>query len=331
MILVFSNEQDVHARRVTAELDALSAPYTLYDTASFPTASRLILDYDPDAERILSAGDRLIDLTQVATAWWRRPQPFCLHSELTTTDVRNFAYGEIGEAFEGMYQLLDAFWVNDPLLDQRAGRKAYQLTVAQKLGLRTPRTLITNDPARARAFAETLGCKRTVYKPFKGAEVAWRETRILKRRELSLLEKVKYAPVIFQEYIEAVADLRITAVGGQLFAAAIDLRKSSYPQDFRMDLGNCTIAATELPSEIEHQLLALMRELGLSYGAIDMRLTPDGEYLFLEINPAGQWLFIEQVTGQPITRAMAELLAAGQDNWLAKGRGRGCKHALIGR
>jgi len=59
-------------------------------------------------------------------------------------------------------------------------------------------------------------------------------------------------------------------------------------------------------------LRALMRRLGLVYGAIDLRLTPDGRYVFLEINPAGQFLYVEQQTGQPIAAALAALLAAGR-------------------
>ena len=48
-----------------------------------------------------------------------------------------------------------------------------------------------------------------------------------------------------------------------------------------------------------------MLRLGLEYGAIDLRLKPEGRYIFLEINPAGQFLYIEQETGQKIAAALA--------------------------
>jgi len=60
---------------------------------------------------------------------------------------------------------------------------------------------------------------------------------------------------------------------------------------------------------LNKRLLALQKRLQLVYGAIDMRRTPDGEYYFLEVNPAGQWHFVEQRTGLPISKAMADLLA----------------------
>lgn len=116
--------------------------------------------------------------------------------------------------------------------------------------------------------------------------------------------------MIFQEYVEAVYDLRVTVVGERVFAAAIHSQETAYPVDFRMDMANARVEAVDLPEEVSDELLALMARMGLVYGAIDLRLRPDGEYVFLEINPAGQFLFIEQETGQPIAAAIAEALLA---------------------
>jgi len=67
-------------------------------------------------------------------------------------------------------------------------------------------------------------------------------------------------------------------------------------------------ATHQLPPDTATKLHELMNRLGLVYGAIDLRLTPDGRYVFLEINPAGQFLYIEKATGQPITAALAQTL-----------------------
>ena len=114
--------------------------------------------------------------------------------------------------------------------------------------------------------------------------------------------------MIFQSYIEADVDLRITIVGDKIFAAAIHSQDTSYKVDFRMDIGAAKVEAATLPSDVEAKLLALMRRLCLVYGAIDMRRRPDGSHVFLEINPAGQWLFIERQTGQKITEELAAKL-----------------------
>ena len=147
-----------------------------------------------------------------------------------------------------------------------------------------------------------------VYKQFQALPQAWRETRLLRTEDLTQLESVRYAPLIFQEYIDSELELRVTVVGERLFAAAWNLKKCSYPYDVRMDAGTpCTKHV--LDSDTAKALLRLVRCLGLIYAAIDVRLTREGEPVFLEVNPAGQFLYIEQLTGMPISDAVAaELL-----------------------
>ncbi len=251
-----------------------------------------------------------LDFADCRVAWWRRPQPFALDPGISDPESRNFAMVEAHSAFSGLWLTLDAFWINHPTRDEEAARKVYQLRVAQDLGLRTPRTRITNDIEDARAFIADCGPHQTVYKAFAGTERAWRETRLLRPGELDLIANVRFAPVIFQEYITAGVDLRITVVGDRLFPAAIHLRGSEYEVDFRMVMASARIEDVTLPPAVTESLLTLMQRLGLVYGAIDMRRTPEGEYVFLEINPAGQWLFVEERTGQPITEALADLMLA---------------------
>jgi glutathione synthase/RimK-type ligase-like ATP-grasp enzyme len=105
-----------------------------------------------------------------------------------------------------------------------------------------------------------------------------------------------------------VADLRVTVVGERVMAAEADARGGEYAVDVRFNTG-VTYRPHALPVEVERKLLALVRRMGLEYGAIDLRLTPEGEYVFLEINPAGQFLYVEQAAGIPIAAAVAEHLA----------------------
>ena len=110
--------------------------------------------------------------------------------------------------------------------------------------------------------------------------------------------------------MRAGVDLRVTVVGSSLFAAAIHSQETWYAFDFRIDMKAARVEPFDLPDGVRHGLTRLMQSLGLHYGAIDMRQTPEGDVVFLEINPAGQWLFVEDRTGQPITRSMAELSRA---------------------
>lgn len=308
-ILVVSHTHDAHASEVLARLQQRGADAVLFDTGRIPREVPLTIEHDAGrgwTACSLSDG-RWIDLHEVRSVWWRRPQPYGLHSDMAGGEDRHFALAETDAAVTGLWSLLDARWINDPDRDLKAGRKAWQLKVAREAGLAIPRTCITSDPARAREFVGSAS-GRVIYKAFQGTEQSWRETRVLRPEERDLLDGVRYAPVIFQDYVPARVDLRITIVGDRLFPAEIHSQSSAYPYDFRMDMEAVAIEAHALPDAVAARLLALTARLGLVYGAVDMRQTPEGDYVFLEINPAGQWLFVEYRTGQPISEALADAL-----------------------
>ena len=148
---------------------------------------------------------------------------------------------------------------------------------------------------------ESLSGKKIIYKSFIATKDAWRETRVLGKEEIASLDHVKFAPVIFQEFIPAIIDLRITVIGKQIFCIAVDTSKGDCEYDYRMQLENAVIKPHSLPPNIKVLIRKFMRPLGLVYGAIDMRLTPDGQYYFLEINTAGEWQFLEEKTTLKIT------------------------------
>ena len=311
-VLVLAPPDDEHATAVAQEIDRLGGEAEIVDLSAFPQHVRLSMRYDccggRDFALELPSGSR--NVGDFGSVWWRRPQTPLVSPDLTRPGHRMFAVNEAQEALSGLWHALDAFWVNDPARDLVAHRKPFQLRVAQDVGLRVPATLITNDPDAARSFVDARGYRDVVYKAFSATETDWRETRILRRDELSLLDHVRYAPVIFQEYIEALYDLRVTVVGDEMFAAAIHSQQTAYAVDFRMDIENAEVEAVSLPREVENALRSFMTRLGLVYGAIDMRRTPDDRYVFLEVNPAGQWLFIEERSGQPIASALAEVLVS---------------------
>jgi glutathione synthase/RimK-type ligase-like ATP-grasp enzyme len=164
---------------------------------------------------------------------------------------------------------------------------------------------MTSDPEEAREFWRVCDGD-VVYKQFIALPDAWWETRRLGEAEAKATDDaIRLAPVIFQRHVAAVADLRATIVGDEIFAAAVDLRDLEYDVDVRMNF-NAKHVAHNLPDDVADKLRGLMRRLGLVYGAIDLRLTEDGRYVFLEINPAGQFLYVEQQTGQPIASPPAE-------------------------
>jgi glutathione synthase/RimK-type ligase-like ATP-grasp enzyme len=313
VILVISHEQDPHAERVIRHLDADGQHVLLLNLSELPDRASLSIDYDRQGQPHIEyqrAGGAVYALHEVTSVWWRRPQAPNL-SSVTDPQVNLFTANEWSEAINGLWQLLlDARWMNDPTKDDAASRKARQLRVAAEVGLRVPRTLITSDPARARRFVDDLGAGRAIYKTFSCTHAIWRETRLVRSDDLARLDAVRVAPVIFQEFIPAESDLRITAVGEQLFVAAIRSVARDGLIDFRMTVGDAALSAEQLPRSIRDRVRTLLQRLGLVYGAIDMRRTPDGEYYFFEVNTAGEFLFVEDRTNQPIARALADWLAS---------------------
>lgn len=308
LILIVSHPADDHAGEVLSLLERKGHPAVLLDTGQFPVRVSLTQSFQNGRhEHEFVIDRRRIDLNSCGSAWWRRPLPLTLEPAIATSVV-SFAYAESHEALAGLWAALDVTWVNPPGLDEAAHHKPYQLAVASQVGLTVPRTLITNDPDAARRFIAKLGPERTVYKTFLASEECWRETRVMRREEMAILDAVRLAPVIFQEYVPAVADIRVTVLGPRIIATAITAARGGYEVDYRMDLEGAHFQPTVLPGSTQRKIRALMKRLGLVYGAIDLRRTRDDQHVFLEVNPAGEWRFVEERTGQPITKAMAELL-----------------------
>lgn len=312
-VVIFSEPNDAHAQSVTQELNRLGeTDVDLMNFADIPQRVRIdmaLSNGHGSGFALTLADGRRLRLEQVTSFWWRRPQAFVLPSGMQP-HAQHFALTEISTALQGMWQACDeALWVNDITRDAAASHKPWQLELARRIGLTIPDTLITTDPEQARAFWEARG-GQVVYKPFVQTLHSWRETRRLTREDLASVEAVRLAPVIFQSLVPGAMDLRVTVVGNELLSGAVDLGKVEYKLDVR--LNQQSYVPHELPDTVAGQLLELMRTLGLEYGAIDLRLTPEGEYVFFEVNPAGQFLFLEHAAGLPVSTVLARHLRDGR-------------------
>lgn len=320
-IVIFSESQDIHAQSVIAQLRRMGQEdVRLLDFRDFPlrmSVNMRIRNGAGSDYRLTFPDGAQVPMSEIRSLWWRRPQAFGLPDQGMPPHARHFAMTEAATAFQGMWQASEALWVNDIVRDAAAAHKPWQLELARQIGLAIPDTLISNEPDRVRAFwSEHQG--DIIYKPFLQTYHSWRETRRLKPEELPLLDSVRLAPVIFQKLVPGAADLRVTVIGSEIFPAAVDLRKMEYKLDVR--LNQQAYEKHALPIEVQERLLVLMRRLGLEYGAIDLRLTPDGQYVFFEVNPAGQFLFVERACGHPISAALATHLARGRSGAVGQPR-----------
>ena len=306
MILIISFLDNEHVRRVTQHL---SLPHEIVDLSWFPARMRMqaFAGDQVDAFFLDLPDGRRLALDEVGAVWHRRIRAFTLDPALTDETARTFAWSECSEALDGLWHGMDCFWMNPPHADERALKKVYQHRLAQRIGLRIPETLVTNDPDAARAFIETHARTGVIRKAFRNIAQAPRATLKVGPDEMRRIDAVRFAPVIFQEYIPLALDLRVTVVDGEIFTTAFR-STAEYEVDYRGGIGSAEVTPHDLPDEIGQRLLAMMRQMELRFGAVDFRLTPEGEYVFFEINPAGEYLFCVDRTGQPIPEAIAATL-----------------------
>lgn len=124
---------------------------------------------------------------------------------------------------------------------------------------------------------------------------------------------VRYTACLFQEQVPKKVELRITVLGEHVFPAEITyMHPERATVDWRTAYQDLQYGIHELPQEIHRKCLALVHKLGLSFAAIDMIVTSDNRFVFLEANPNGQWQWIERATGFPICETLVDLLIAGE-------------------
>ncbi len=307
-VLVVSTLSDVHTCVLMEALAARGAAVEFVDLSDYPSRLAISIAFDGrwQQAKLRRRGGGFLDFKDIRSVWWWRPQSFRLPYGMPELH-RRFSLSEATTAFQGLCQTLEVLWINNPVHQANAGHKPYQLRLAQKIGLVIPPTLMTNDVQAAQDFFRAYD-GGVIYKQFVALPDTWRETRVLSADDQSHAESIALAPVIFQAHVSAVADLRVIVVAGEVYAAAADVREKSYPQDVLMNL-DATYVVHALPAEPREKIKTSVTKLSLVYAAIDMRLTEDGVYVFLWINPAGQFLYIERATGLPITDALAKALA----------------------
>ena len=311
--LIVAGPQDIHAAAVAAEIVRQGdGEVAVLDSADFPTQWRLSTRFGANADGMVCEIGRdgwRVEDHELAGVWWRRPNRHRVDSSVRDRRARRFCRDEAAAMFQGWLLSLGRRVLNPIGLEYMADRKAHQLHQACRLGLTTPETLITSDPEAAKAFLARFDGK-AVFKVLTGTRWRFTETRRFEADHAALLETLPMAPAIFQELVPADRHIRATLVDGQLFCCTVRPLHPGAQIDWRLDLA-AEIEPHVLPEAEAAGLVRLMAALGLRYGAIDLILRPDGAYVFLEVNPSGQFLFAEIHAGLPISAAIARALLDG--------------------
>jgi glutathione synthase/RimK-type ligase-like ATP-grasp enzyme len=327
VIVIVSDRADMQAYVVMLELDRLGVEHGLFCPAE--VASRALMTQEissgGDRCRIGLADGRVVEAAAVRAVWYRKPGAPRLDDRIAEHE-KEFAFAEARAGLTGVYDALaGAYWISPLERIGHAANKLRQLRRAVGVGFTIPRTVFTNDVAEARAFAAT--CRDGMVYKAVGASLLtrragpWEPARVVGELFTTVLtdelleaglDRLTVCPGLLQERVRKDVELRVTVVGDAVFAAEIASQDHPNGRDDwrRANVYEVEHRRHDLPDPVERACLALVRAFGLEYGAIDLIRTPDGGYVFLEINANGQYGWVEGLTGMPISRAIAERLAA---------------------
>ncbi|MGH8905626.1 MAG: ATP-grasp ribosomal peptide maturase [Egibacteraceae bacterium] len=313
-VLVLTHQFDTEADLVIRELATRGVPVFRCDASEFPQRLTLSADLCAGWTGKLHTERREVALESIGAAYYRKPSRFRFVEGMSGTE-RRFAAAEARLGFGGVLASLPCRWVNHPHRVAAAEYKPLQLRVAAECGLRVPRTLITNDPAQARAFAASLP-DRMVYKPVSNGPRGEHGQPVALYTTVVPSEDIGHASIartahLFQEWVPKRCEARVTVVAAGCFAVEIHAQHSPRAAvDWRADYACHQYMVTEVPESVRPCVAGMMDRLGLVFGALDFVITPEGQWVFLEVNPNGQWGWLQFATGLPISAAIAEVLAA---------------------
>ncbi|AOW98382.1 hypothetical protein BJP34_02015 [Moorena producens PAL-8-15-08-1] len=297
-ILILGNPEDTHAAHINHALTKAGGKTNYLDTSLFPTKLRLSWQpHTKDGILTLSDGYQL-RLRDIRSIFWRN------FSGVQIPPIKNplqhrVAFNDAMSTLRTLMQGTSIHWVNSWQAYQLHKEKPLQLSKAEQMGVTIPHTLISNDPDAIIKF--TKSCKQVIFKPvYGGAHVKFLTEQHLQPERLNLA--LRLSPITIQEYIPG-TNIRTYVIGNSMYSA--EIRSKSL--DFREDI-DAQLIPVRLPKTVQEQCKAITRAFWLQWTAIDWRLKPNGEYVFLEANPSPMFLHFEQQTGFPITQELVNLL-----------------------
>lgn len=310
-VLVLTAPVDPTADVVIQHLAAAGVPFARFDAAQFPTEISLTATLDADDGWRARLGG--VSLAGLHSVYYRRPRRFAFDPAIPTEQL-NWCEGQARYGFWGVLETLAVTWINPPSAVQRAEYKPRQLRLARQAGLSVPPTMITSCPRDVTAFASAVGgsiVTKALYA---------RTPRDANGYPAGVLYTAEVLPDqysdpgiaatahLFQCKVTGAYDVRLTVVGDELFAAEIRRENDTGELDWRKNHQDLCYRPCDVPTGIARGVRQLMCSLELTFGALDFAVDDAGSWWFYEINPNGQWFWIERQTGLPISAALAKLL-----------------------
>lgn len=311
MILLVTNARDLTTDYVVLELQKRGCAYARLNAEALPSG-RVTLGFADAQDWSLVIEGQTIRGGDIRAAYFRRPGAPLIDVGVSDSGERAYCAAEWNALLKSLYERIGEKWLSPPSMIAAAEDKPRQLLLARRLGFAVPEVIVTNDLAAASRFLEGPA---SIAKPLREALIEGDVEKVIFTNRVAraaLRDEPSFAaaPVILQREVVKRADVRATVVGDRVFAALIHSQGTretevDWRQGGALDLPYEVVV---LPPAIADRCVRMVSAMGLRFGAIDLVQMPDGDYRFLEINPNGQWAWIENRTGLPIASAIVDEL-----------------------
>lgn len=304
MILIVTYKEDYTVDFLVTKLNEQKKQFIRLNTEE-------IEKYSYDWFNHSDASFRINEVKDFEGVWFRRLKLPEFNTDATISDYLATEYEFL---FSNLLRNINArYWMSQPDALYRAENKIVQLKAAESLHFNIPATLLSNNKILVKEFEEKHSSSGIIIKPLFSGRIELSEgvqliyTNEVDKGHLNTLDEYDLTPCIFQKKIAKDYELRVTVVGKRVFAAKVNSQEHEKTKiDWRRQRLN--FEAYTLPDDLKNMCIRLVQSLDINFGAIDMIKSTDGSYYFLEINPNGQWAWIEIDTGMSISQAIIDFL-----------------------
>ena len=329
MLLVVTNRTDLSSDYLIVKLKSRSVPFVRLNTEDYGFTYKIKINIGKQIRNFVIefTDGQTIRMDEITSVYFHHPNPPILENIVTEAD-REFAERETLEVLRSIWRMIpEQKWLNHPINLWRAVNKVEQLLAAFEIGLDIPETLIASDKDSISSFIKNAK-RNIIAKAVKhgfiscDGKILVAPSQRLPSTYLEDFQSFAEIPTVYQHEIDKVYDVRVVVVGQKLFATAIHSQNYTETEvDWRIgDIVGIDLyhEKIDLPNGVENKCKELVSFFSLQYSSMDFVLGKDRKYYFLELNPNGQWAWIEQIVGYPIRDAIL-------DNLIDEHINNGCK------
>lgn len=318
MIFIITNKNDFTVDYFIDKIGSNDKNIFRFNTEDFQ--SKYILGYNNEYSNNSwylrnKINSKEINSSNISGIWYRRPKFPEVKLDNISTKIKNSLSLEAKYTYEHILGSIDTNWMSYPTNIRKAENKILQSIVAKNIGFNVPSSIITNNPDEVINFKENFS--EICLKPLRKGRYSDQENmyliynRILSQDDLAKIDNISNFPVLIQEYIPKKYELRVIVVNETVFTVVVySQEKSRTSEDWRVD--NCQNVKYEIiniPKEIETKCLKIVRHFGLNFSSMDIIVSEDGKYYFLDLNPNGQWGWLDEKLNLGISQKILEFLS----------------------